>query len=95
MDADGDSDMAVTTATSFAKSMAATCEWCATTQAKSLLTMQKRTFCSERCFSMWRRAAFKRNRGCAWCRKTASAKSANPADASSASDSSSRLQFCK
>ena len=29
----------------------------------------KKAFCSERCFSLYRRAAFKKNRRCEWCRR--------------------------
>ena len=30
---------------------------------------QKKAFCNERCFSLYRRAAFKKNRRCEWCRR--------------------------
>lgn len=30
---------------------------------------QKKAFCCERCFSLYRRAAFKKNRRCEWCRR--------------------------
>ena len=30
---------------------------------------QKKGFCNERCFSLYRRAAFKKNRRCEWCRR--------------------------
>ena len=30
---------------------------------------EKKVFCNERCFSLYRRAAFKKNRRCEWCRR--------------------------
>jgi hypothetical protein len=46
----------------------------------------KKSFCSERCFSHYRRAAFKKNKACDWCRKK---------NEGTIIDGDTQLQFCK
>ena len=49
-----------------------TCTWCQKRAAKSFKSIdggtETRAFCSEVCFTHWRRAFFKRNKVCNWCR---------------------------
>lgn len=51
-----------------------------------------KSFCSERCFAQYRRAAFKKTRVCDWCRK---AVGKEVESLMTVQDKDTQLQFCK
>ena len=72
------------------------CEWCHRATASSTQFtmrtegMRKKIFCSERCFSQFRRAAFKKSKVCDWCRKTA-----DKFITAARENKGAKLQFCR
>ncbi|XP_031334876.1 sine oculis-binding protein homolog [Photinus pyralis] len=66
------------------------CEWCGKhINDTKALTSSKATFCSELCFSQSRRASFKRNRMCDWCKHLR-----HTVSYVDFQDGASQLQFC-
>lgn len=74
------------------------CAWCHSPEAEgsefSLKTSEEeeeaqKSFCSERCFTLFRRAAFKKSRVCDWCRKALGPAAAGGGKTTAAASSSS------
>ena len=56
---------------------------------------KSRSFCSERCFAHYRRAAFKKNKVCDWCNSKKEENGDNSDEFVSIIDKDTQLQFCK
>lgn len=73
-----------------------TCGWCDKTLTAKAFTFRtaesdnEKVFCSEQCFSQYRRANFKRNKTCDWCRHLR-----HTVNCVDFQDGAHQLQFCR
>ncbi|XP_059079793.1 sine oculis-binding protein homolog A-like isoform X1 [Tigriopus californicus] len=76
------------------------CDWCRNKLNSNQFTMRSevdqkvRSFCTERCFSQYRRAAFKKSKVCDWCRKSPLAAESGGMRTISMVEKNNQLNFC-
>lgn len=82
------------------ESRSQSCDWCRNKLNSNQFTMRSevdqkvRSFCTERCFSQYRRAAFKKSKICDWCRKSPLAADSGGMRTISMMEKNNQLNFC-
>ncbi len=71
------------------------CEMCSRPGSSQFQLMEGKTFCSERCLTLCRRAAFKRNKVCDGCNKSMTNTTAKENKVLTLSGKDGQIQFCR